>query len=310
MQLSFTTLALALVSVVAGRDLSVVRKDSNVVVVKSKSGGDTLWFTLSLTEGVPHFEIKGNQKDDEGAALARVHLALEKLADKDAKSGLCLTGAAGHWSPIVVNQTGGDKKPRQIVLQSTMVQPDQSDIAGDAFTIVLRAVIDENAESFTIRSMIQNYPYSMGDGKGILTFDQVIGASAKVDSSAGPNGEITLGPYGSLRVITDSAIEDGEPGVLRAPRLEDCKGSRPKSIAEAQTAKHAIIEFGTIRPKNATFVEELTFRPQALSLPIPKEEQDDSAVKAQSKNNAPSQSAISVATGAAALLLGLGLLLA
>jgi len=85
-----------------------------------------------------------------------------------------------------VDQAGDYKKPRQIVLQSTMVQPDQHDIAGNAFTIVLRAVIDENAESFTIRSMIQNYPYSMGDGKGILTFDQVIGALCQGRLQCGP----------------------------------------------------------------------------------------------------------------------------
>jgi hypothetical protein len=308
MQLSLTILASAFLSAVVGRELSVIKKDANAVVVKSKSGGDTLWFTLSLVNGVPTFEIKGNQKDDEITAKAQVQLGLAAVSDKDAKTGQSLTGTAGYWSALLVEEVGDGKKPSQIVLRSTMVHGEQKDLAGNAFTIVLDAVIDANSEAFTVRPMIQNYPYSSTGSKGRLTFDQVVGSSIKVDTKAGSNGEITLGAYGSLEIQTDSAIEDGEPGNIRAPKLEDNKSSHTKGLAGSESAKHAVIEFSSIRPKNATFVEKLTFHPQALSLPIPNADKPEPKVQAQSKN-AAQLSASSVGAGVGVAVLTLVLLL-
>ncbi|PJF18883.1 hypothetical protein PSACC_01292 [Paramicrosporidium saccamoebae] len=301
MQLSLTTLAFAFISIVSARDLSIAKKDSKQVTIKSKGTGEVLWFSLSISNGVPLFEIKGSEKDDESGAKANVQLALEDFNEQGAKKCLSLAGTQGYWSDINVEQVGEDsKKPNQVILRSTMTHQDK-DIAGNYFVLALEASIDKDGDAFEIRQQIQNFPYT--DGKGVLDAGQLISSSHKGNAKKDAS-KITLAS-GGLAVIADSAIEDGTPTTIKAVRMDEAKGAPRSGLCEQ--SKRAHVEFGAVRPKNATYSERLVFYPNSIKIvqeqkPDTKGEPKDH-VKGMTLNGAAPSGAISLGLGASLLAL-------
>lgn len=280
MQLSFSTFTLAFLSLVAGRELSIVRRDGNHVVVKSKGNTNYLWFSMSVEDGVPQFIIKGSQKDDESSAKANVQLRMENVHEAGSV-GYPLQGTQPYWSEIGMEEvpSSDSKCPKQMILRSRMVHQDQ-DIAGNYFSFILEAIVDENAHEFSIRPMIQNFPYARVDGKGKLDLTQMFMSSR----SAGPKLAMGKGsfssPFGSLQVNENSAIEDGNPGVIAPPQTrkeKQKKGMRAMEVSESSNM--AEIEFQTTRPKNATFEERLVFNMDSIKLPIAGLEKDEAKDK-------------------------------
>lgn len=296
MQLSLITLAF--LSLVAARDLSVAKKDGKQVTIKSKGTGEVLWFSLSISNGVPLFEIKGSEKDEESGAKANVQLAIEDFNEQGAKKCMRLAGTQGYWSDISVEQVGEDsKKPNQVILRSTMTHQDK-DIAGNYFLLALEAIIDKDGDAFEIRQQIQNFPYT--DGKGILDAGQLFSSSHKGDAKKDAS-KITLAS-GGLVVIADSAIEDGTPTTVKAVNMDEAKGAPRSGLCEQSKQTH--VEFGAIRPKNATYSEKLVFFPNSIKIVQSKSDtksEPKDRIKGMTLNGAAPSGAISLGLGASLL---------
>lgn len=291
MQTSLTTLALAFLSCVAAeRELTIVKKDGKHVVVKGKGQGqgqDTLWYTLSLTNGIPALEIKGSEKDDETTAKARMQLALNTVSESGLSEKFSLAGSESYWTDIKIEEQGDAKDLKQIILRSTMVRPEK-DVAGNFFTIELQASVDRNSDGFTLHPMIQNFPYDYAKGKGILLLEQSVEATTKAALSAGSDGIVSVGSFGSVQVDTESAFEDGNPGTIKGPSVggKDSAGGRAKGMKSQDGGIN--IQFSTSRPKNATFTERLSFNPHLMKLDLTEKKDLDEGIKGASASGAPS----------------------
>lgn len=308
MRLCSTALGLALLGLASARELAVFRKEPKRVIVKSKGDGNFLWFSLSIQDGVPVFEIKGGDSDRESGAKAKVRLAMSNVREQDAEASYSLRGTQGYWGDIGVETRGGEKQqPQQIILHSRMVHPEK-DIAGNYFTILLSAVIEEHAHEFSIRPMIQNFPYARRGGKGVLVFDQVLASSLGAREG---NGATSQGPTGDLIMLRDSALEDGNPGQLRDAKLVAAKDRQEKVLPEAEEGRLAEVQFATTRPKNATFVERLVFDPKSIKLVHTGEESrsEKDKIKGMSISNASAPGGLVSSLVGAAMAMLLAILL-
>jgi len=303
MKLLISSLGLTLLNLVSARELSIVRKEPKQVVVRSKGDANFLWFSLSIKDGVPMFEIKGCDDDRESGAKAKVQLAMSNVREQETGSSYSFRGTHGYWDDISVETKSGEKQPEQIVLHSRMVHPEK-DIAGNYFTILLSAVIDKNAHEFNIRPMIQNFPYARQGGKGALMFDQVLASSLEGAAKREGNGAAPQGSTGNLIVLKDSALEDGNPGQLRDAKLVEIKNKQEKVLSEADSRKLAEVQFATTRPKNVTFVEKLIFEPKSIKLAHIEDESksEKDKIKGMSISNA-SVDLVASLTGAAMAML-------
>lgn len=262
MQLSLATLAYAFISIVAARDLSVVKQDAKKVIVKSKSDADTLWFILGINNGVPSFEIKGTDKDVEADARASVHLALDSISEEGAKTAMSLAGTQAYWSDIHVDTIGEDKnKLDRVIIHSNMIHTEK-DISGNYFQVRVEALIEKDGKSFNIRPMIQNFPYNYAEGKGILSVSQLIGSTLQSNASMAQN-KIAMST-GELVVIPESAFEDGNPTTVK--QIKFC-GKDTQGIQGCSVIRRTDVTFGALRPKNATFAEQLIFNQQSIKIP-------------------------------------------
>lgn len=292
-------LSLILVGVAhAGRELSIAKQDGKRVVIKAKGKSDLLWFAVAIQGGIPSFEIKGNTKDEESSATSRMQLTLANVFEEGSAQRMSLAGTQAYWSDIQVQR---EDSTGQISLRATMVHPDK-DIAGDHFTVLLEATVHKDSDSFLIRPMIQNYPYS--EGKGKLLLGQAVDATAPATLTPSTTGQISAGDYGAIQILLDSAIEDGNPEALKGPRVASDKGSRIKQLAS--DPREFLVEFNSIRPKNATFVERLTLNPHAVKIA----DQDDKKVppdnvKGMSTNGSASHHHASWVLGPVAVLASL-----
>lgn len=299
MIISFSTLAVALLSLVSARELSIVRKDSNQVLIKSKGSNDTLWFSLSIKDGVPTFEVRGSKEDNEDDAKANVQLAMENVHERDGGASYSLQGKQSHWDDLTVETQSGEKSPRQITLHGRMVRPEK-DIAGNYFTVLLTAIIDEESSELSIRPMIQNFPYAYKEGKGLLAFKQLLISSSKVSKKEGANGAATfIGSAGDLLVLKESAFEDGNPGQLRDTKLIEAKDEHGREQTDAVSKKIAEVQFATVRPKNVTFTEKLVLDPNFIKSAHPDREPkaEKDKIKGMSINAAVSHAQLGFAVG-------------
>lgn len=294
MHLSIASLSLAFLGIVyAARDLSIVKQDGKQVVIKAKGTTDTLWFTVALQNGVPSFEIKGSAKGEESLAKNRMQLTWANVLEQDSDKRMSLSGTQAYWSDIQIH-----KSSDRISLNATMVHPEK-DLAGNNFTILLDAMVDKDSDSFTLRPMIQNYPYA--GTKGILSLEQSIDTTTSAKLSAGSGGQVRAGDYGDLQVLFDSGIEDGNQEIIRAPRFQSQGGSRIKQLADE--SKEFVVDFISTRPKNVTFVEQLKYNPKAMKIAEQVEQKEPlDTLKGMTTNGVASHQLTSVAVGSALFL--------
>lgn len=281
------------------KDFAVLKKDSKHVLVKAKGNSGFLFYSFSIQNGIPRLEIRGNDKDDEKTAESKVQLALDNVAEAESDDKINLAGTQEFWSDIGVEEKTGESSDKQMILRSNMVHTDK-DIAGNYFTLQIVAVIGEESDSFKIRPIIQNFPFKpTSKGKGILSISQSLEGSEKVELSSSGNDKINVGTFGHLHIDIESGIEDGNPGSIRGLRLgkaEKTKSPRGTIEAKSEHSNEVMIDFASVRPKNATFVEQLTFNPHAVKAVVPVKE-PPTKVKSQNVNSASKLAGLSVSAG-------------
>lgn len=263
MIISLATLTLTLLGLVSARELSVARKDPKHILIKSKGSNEVLWFSLSIKDGVPIFEVKGGKEDKEDKAKTKIQLAMNNVHERDGGASYNLQGMQNRWDDIRIETQSGAKSPKQITLHSRMVRPEK-DIAGNYFTILLTATVDENAHEFSIRPMIQNFPYAYKEGKGLLAFKQLLTFSPGISTKEGASGATFIGSAGNLLMLRESALEDGNPGQLLDAKLVEVKAEQGREQADVVFNRLAEVQFATVRPKNVTFVEKLVLDPKSI----------------------------------------------
>ncbi len=279
--LSLGLLASSVGVLVAGRELSIEKAQGKSVVIKStQDGSSTLWYGVSVDGDMPTFEVSGGNiaEEDKESKRESVQLAWKAVLESGSRA-FAFGDSKAYWSDIAVIGNGDSDEIR---MEAKMVRP-ETDIAGNYFTVLLRAIVKKDGtESFHIRPFIQNFPYVLSGrartSRSHLTIDQMVttsrsGSKSKEASESG--AAETLITMGDFTVIASSAIEDGEPGKVAFATIDAADGAdRPSSFDSAAVLLRSQVGFASTRPKNATFVEELTFHKGSITT-LPKEEDKD-----------------------------------
>lgn len=267
----------------AARDLKVESKSDRQAVVRGVGSNHNVWYDLAIDqEGIPSLTIKGLQgkgnlksgKNDQ-EAYAKYYLSNVR---ETIEQGASIPMANMKDGELSVQVAKDDSK--EVILIATMVHPNEMDIAGNHYAVIMTVTIDGKAddavEAARIRTTIANFPYRYSI-KSKNEASRLVVEGIYASSQANNVEEKKI--FGELDVIKDSARDDGNPGSLALIASSNLE-QRPDFIAkDAAVVDQIKIQFASNRPKNGTFEEtiklNLAMVPEGETVPEDNDSKDE-----------------------------------